>query len=212
MKPSSLRHPVAILRQICGLYQKEFADLIGCSRIYLQKIEQTPQHGGQRLSENLATRIFHETGISLAWLLAGDPKVPPVSRKGEPYTHQIYERVQAEKKWYDQPQPYFRLNSSLGFCAQLVAILESANAEKKYFMAEYKVGKALESLRNEFGQDPQIYPETTPRAVMFYPALKTVGKLLDHGQKQIDEGKQQLAEIKAERKRSSSQQRKKKRA
>jgi len=79
IKPSPLRHPVAIVRQICRLYQKEFAQLIGCSRIYLQKIEQTPQHGGQRLSEKLATRISHETGVSLTWLLTGDPNLPAVS-------------------------------------------------------------------------------------------------------------------------------------
>ena len=212
MKPSPLRHPVAIVRQICRLYQKEFAELIGCSRIYLQKIEQTPQHGGQRLSEKLATRISHETGISLAWLLTGDPNLPAVSGRGEPYTHQIYEHAQAEKKWFDQPQPYFRRNSALGFCAQLVAILESANAQKKYFMAEYKVGKALESLRNEFGQDLQLYPDTRARAVMFYPAVKILRKLRDHGQKQIDEGKQQPAALKARRKRASSQRQKKKRA
>jgi transcriptional regulator with XRE-family HTH domain len=213
MKLSPSRHPVAILRQICGLYQKEFADLIGCSRIYLQKIEQTPQHGGQKLSEKLATRIFTETHISLEWLLAGDPKAPPVSAKGEPYTLKIFERAQAEKEKGFFQHPIVRLTNAIGFCAQLVAILESAKAQKKYYMAAYKVGKALDSFRNEFGQNLQIYPVIhSPHLVIHARALEILRQLLDLGQKEVDKSNQRRATLIARRKRPSSQRRKKKRA
>lgn len=154
MRRSFRRHPVAILREKCGLYQKEFADLIGCSRIYLQKIEQTPAHGGQPLSPKLAQRIFHETGISLDWLRTGDPSAPAVSARGEDFTKAIYERAQAEKKYYDRPHPFFQNSDALNYCARIVAIMQSASKREKYYMAMWKLGAALNALRDEFGQGP----------------------------------------------------------
>jgi transcriptional regulator with XRE-family HTH domain len=153
MKRSSHRHPVAILREICGLYQKEFADLIGCSRIYVQKIEQTPQHSGQRLSEKLAQRIFHETGISLTWLLDGDPLAPPLSGRGEPYTRQTFERSQAEKIYFDRVADWQFSNDFLDFAGRLRAILARANQRKTYYMVAYQVRKFIDSLAEKHGED-----------------------------------------------------------
>jgi transcriptional regulator with XRE-family HTH domain len=153
MKPSSRRHPVAILREICGLYQKEFADLIGCSRIYLQKIEQTRQHGGQRLSEKLAQRIFHETGASLTWLLDGDPFAPPLSGRGEPYTRQTFELAQAEKIYYDRVPDWQFSSDFLDFVGRLRAILARANLQKTYYMVAYQVRKFIDSLGGKYGED-----------------------------------------------------------
>jgi hypothetical protein len=91
-------------------------------------------------------------------------------------------------------------------------------------MAAYKVGKALDSLRNEFGQNQQIYPVTNSSGVAYAPALEILGQLFDQGQKQVDESNQRLAVnsgyyvvkggtvVMARRKQPSSQQRKKKRA
>jgi hypothetical protein len=151
------------------------------------------------LDEGLATKLLTETHISPEWLLANDLKAPLVSAKGEPYTLEMFHRAQAEKKkgkgFFFQGHPYFRLTNAIGFCAQLFAILESASAQKQYFMAAYKVGRALDSLRNEFRQSLQIYPVTHSSFVIHPRALEILGELLDRG-----------------RKRFSSQQRKKKRA
>ena len=178
MKPSFRRHPVAVLREICGLYQKEFADLIGCSRIYLQKIEQTPQHGGQQLSEKLAQRIFHETGVSLSWLLGGNPSAPPISGSGEPYTKEIFERNQANKSYYDRPHPVFRNIDAIGFCARLIAILESAAKREKYYMALYKTHAALTSLQAEFGMDENLYQFAGPHHVNNSMAIALLQRVL----------------------------------
>ncbi len=174
MRRSFHRHPVAILREKCGLYQKQFADLIGCSRIYLQKIEQTPAHGGQPLSPKLAQRIFHETGVSLDWLRAGDPKARPVSSRGEEFTKAIYDRAQAEKKYYDRPHPFFQNNDALNYCAQIVAIMQSASKREKYYMAMWKLGAALNALRAEFGQEPGT--ESVKGQVDFLKPLIEQGK------------------------------------
>ena len=121
--------------------------------------------------------MFHETGISIDWLMKGDPNVEPISSRGEPYTREIYERAQAEKLPYDQPHPIFRNNDALGFCARLVAILESASGRKNYHMCVYKVHTALDSLQREFGIDEKLYQHSGPHSVnttMAVAALKQV--------------------------------------
>ena len=89
----------------------------------------------------------------------------PISGRGEPYTREIYERAQAEKLPYDQPHPIFRNNDALGFCARLVAILESASGRKDYHMCVYKVHTALDSLQREFGMDEKLYQHSGPHSV-----------------------------------------------
>ena len=192
------------------LGQAQFAEMIGWSVCKLQNIET----GRTKLNEELARKLFNETHISPEWLLANDPKAPLVSALGEPYTREMFDRAQAEKKkgkgFFDYP--IVHLTNAIGFCAQLVAILESAKARKDYYMAVYKVGKALDSLRNEFGQDFQIYDVTYSSLKIHPPALEILGHLLDRGQKEVDKSNQRLAALRARRKRSSSQRRKKKRA
>ncbi len=75
MRPSPLRHPVAVLRTIIGLGQKHLADLCSCSTRTIQAVEL----GNLKLSETLATKIAEATGASTAWLLKGDPAAPPES-------------------------------------------------------------------------------------------------------------------------------------
>jgi len=86
-------------------------------------------------------------------------------------------RNQAQKIPLDQPNPVFRNFDKLGFCARLIAILESASARKDYYMARYKVHTALDSLRREFGMDEKVYQHSAPHHVnnsMAIAALKEV--------------------------------------
>jgi transcriptional regulator with XRE-family HTH domain len=170
VKPSTLRHPVAVLRKICGLYQKEFADKIGCSRIYVQKIEQTPEHGGQKLSSKLAQRIFHETGVSLDWLLGGDPSAPPVSAKGEPYTRETYKKAQAQKIYSDRPKDWSFSMDFLSMAARLRSILANATGRDgkhrpAYFMAAYETRKFLDGLAKNYGED-STQPHSIDRDIL----------------------------------------------
>jgi transcriptional regulator with XRE-family HTH domain len=73
MKPSPLRHPLAILRTMIGLNQTEMADLCGCSSQSIQSVELLRM----RLSGKLATKISKATGISLEWLMDGNCEAPP---------------------------------------------------------------------------------------------------------------------------------------
>src|SRR3954447_19679671 len=73
MRPSPMRHTLAILRTTIGLTQKELAVLTGRAARTVQAIEL----GQLPLSEELALRIAKETGVDEGWLLEGDTSVPP---------------------------------------------------------------------------------------------------------------------------------------
>lgn len=160
------RSTVAVLRKACGLYQKEFADLIGCSVPYLQKIEQTAARGGKPLTARLAQSIWHQTGVSLDWLRKGDVKVPAISSRGEKYSEEIFIRAQAEKKAYDRPHPFFLNNDALQCCARAFGILRSARKGEKYYIAIYKLGSVLDKLELEFGREPGIEFTNTQIALL----------------------------------------------
>jgi hypothetical protein len=178
MRTSSQKTTAAVLRQKSGtkdisIKDVEWAKMLGRSVQAIHNIES----GRTKLRHELATKMYEETGISIDWLMKGDPTVPPISESGEPYTREIYERVQAQKTPYNQPHPMYRHYDKLGFCARLIAILESASARKDYYMARYKVHTALDSLRREFGMDEEVYQHSGPNDVnniMAIAALKEV--------------------------------------
>ena len=136
------------------------------------------ESGRLKLSQELAKRIFHETGISTVWLLNGDPTAPPVTGRGEPYTKEGFDRAQAEKIYYDRPNPIFRKIDALGFCARLVAILESASTKKDYYVALYKTHAALDSLQSEFGIDEKLYQHAGPHSVNEAMAVALLKQIL----------------------------------
>ena len=160
----------------------EMADLLQTSVSTIHSLES----GRLNLSPSLAKRMVHETGISLEWLLGKKPAAPPIGADGKPYTRATFERTQALKTGYNQPpvlrhlQLDLRFMDKLGFCARLIAILESASARKDYYLARYKVHTALDSLQREFGMDEKVYQDTSPYSynVHIESACKALEKVL----------------------------------
>ena len=68
-----MRHTLAVLRKTIGFTQKEMADLMGRSARTVQAIEL----GQLPLTQELALKLEHETGVEVAWLLTDNPDVPP---------------------------------------------------------------------------------------------------------------------------------------
>ncbi len=133
------------------MYQQDLASLVGCSRVYIQKIEQTPEFGGQKISPALAKRIAHETGISAAWLLNADPTAQPVDQSSKAYTHETFVRWRSDKL---KPKPYETAAIALGglvFYGLLRSILRTAQRTGDASIAYYKISRALESIAEEFG-------------------------------------------------------------
>ena len=98
MMPSPLRHPLAVLRQILGMSQAQLGALCGNSGRTIQAVEL----GKLSLSDGLAHRIAEATGVSLEWLLNGDPTAPPeadcpsgVRSPEQVYTREVYEAHRA---------------------------------------------------------------------------------------------------------------------
>lgn len=201
MSRSQKKSTLAVLRGVMGITAKQMAIRLGCGPDSIKSIEINRAD----LGEERAQKLFHDTGISLSWLLANDPNVPPVTSTGERYTHERFVQYKAKKKqFFDEQDPWFRLNNAIGFCAHLYAILESANAQKKYYMAAYKASEAIEALQKEFGQDLGLYPVINPNVVAFQPALEILGRLLDHGQKEVAESNRRLAALTKSQKKSGA--------
>jgi transcriptional regulator with XRE-family HTH domain len=168
------RTPAAVLRAILGIKAFEMAELIGCSPHTINSLET----GRMPLSEVIAGRMFNETEISPQWLLEGDPKAPPKSAYGEPYTKAIFDRAQAVKVERDNPSADRLMLDALDCAARLVAIFTSARARKEYYMVSYKARKAIEELGNEFGQDRAIYSPPVAE-IHRHPALRVLKKIRD---------------------------------
>src|SRR5262249_2739314 len=112
MKPISKKHKVGQLHARLNDFvkprayydQKDFAELIGCSRDTVVSLEATKwvraakgrkRDGGPRLrlSPSLAYRIARATGVSLPWLLDNDRDAPIVNYAGRPYTKEDFKRA-----------------------------------------------------------------------------------------------------------------------
>ncbi len=96
------RHTVAVLRKIAGLSQGELAAMVGRSKRTIQAIE----IGRLKLSEDLAVKIAHETGVTVQWLLEGDYNTPPrVAFSDSPFSRKIFEDTQAAITAGKNPNP-----------------------------------------------------------------------------------------------------------
>ena len=79
-----------------GMKVDEWAELLDRSPHTVHDLEA----GRLKLSPALAAKMNYESGISIGWLMDGDPEAPAVSADGRPYTKAIYEEVQARKKHF----------------------------------------------------------------------------------------------------------------
>lgn len=91
MRPSPLRHTLAVLRNVIGLTQKEMAALLECSVPTVQAIEL----GKLKLSQKLGARVAFQTAVSLRWLLEDDPSRPPEDDHDRPYNKRVFDQRQS---------------------------------------------------------------------------------------------------------------------
>lgn len=145
----STRHPVAVLRRICDLGQKELAALIGCKPISIQRIERNGGPNSLRLSEELATRIEIETGASVAWLLDGNPKAPAVLLNGKPLTLKAFEEHRARRQNTGRKS----LNPGMATIwtyLEIRSLYHSAARKPFGQLIAWKLQKAIEEIAKEF--------------------------------------------------------------
>jgi transcriptional regulator with XRE-family HTH domain len=164
MRPSPLRHPVAVLRDRIGLGQKELAQLVKKSIATIQAIEL----GKLRLSGDLAMKISVETGVDARWLLRGDPAAPPPpdmmiaqeylsGRPDKDYSKEVFERVRAARE--DKQSPiregeHTREEQIICLLFRLACFYSSARANGEEVMALYRLHNLEGDLAEEFGLLP----------------------------------------------------------
>src|SRR6266404_4602819 len=156
MRPSPLRHPLAVLRQIINLTQKQLANLAECSCPTIQAIEL----GKLQISAKLAQRIAYRTGINPGWLLANDVAQKPTLGDGTPFTKATFEMEQASLT-----RPAIRSGELEAIRLEIITVVErlAANCSSAYqtdrvWLWTYKVEVALAALEKEFGTDKSINP------------------------------------------------------
>jgi DNA-binding XRE family transcriptional regulator len=163
MRVSPLRHPLAVLRNILGLNQKEMGDIASCSSHTIQAVELK----NLELSEDLALRINAATGISVGWLLAGDPSAPPMTDDSPavPFTKETFElRASGRMSFHAHPLMHaYVLYSQL---ATLDGIYVSATRGGKWSLMNYRVEKFIAGMKADFGCDEV--------AVLNHTASKTI--------------------------------------
>lgn len=155
MRHSSLRHPVAVLRQITGLTQPAFAEIVLIPAGTLAKIES--RH--LPLSRENAQRISDNTGAAAAWLLAGDASKPPTLDAGRPeslsasapFTRESFERHRARI----EPNGSGGTFSLRAVHAELEAVAAAVKGGEQESLFRYKINKAVKALQREFGRSEE---------------------------------------------------------
>ena len=105
-----------------------------------------------KLSAALAAKMNYETGISIKWLMDGDPTAPPVTADGKPFTKEVYDNARARKKYFATVKDDDVRNTVTDVLRAYCAILVNANRKRKFHLAVYRTAKALAELRDEFGE------------------------------------------------------------
>jgi len=148
MRTSSKKTTVAVLRSIIGIKDLEMAELLKCSPATIHSLEL----GRLRLSEAMAIKIFHETGISYEWLVEGNPKKRPRDATGRPYTKASFEFAQATKVRRDCVSDFSFVTDFLGLAIRLRSFLAEANRRKGFCIAYYKVERFLSAVAKEYAE------------------------------------------------------------
>lgn len=153
MRLSPQRHTLAVLRVLIGLTQKELANLLKRSVVTIQKIEL----GKLPLGADLADEIAGQCDVDLQWLLENDVSKPPLDVWRQPYTKSTFEKRQAFlQAKCDGEDPAW---AKFGIWAQVteyLAIAGSAAKKNQFQLFNYKLRKAFNGLKAEFGFDFDI--------------------------------------------------------
>src|SRR4029453_4122728 len=150
MRTSSKKTTSAVLRSIIGIKDFEMGEILDCSPATIHSLES----GRLKLSDSLALRIAHETGVAIDWLLDGNPKVLPYAPNGTPFTRATFDRARSSKL----PMPFSREVmkevilpfATSEFSKGIASILDAAYAKGDAELATYKISRAISELAREF--------------------------------------------------------------
>jgi transcriptional regulator with XRE-family HTH domain len=169
MRNSPLKHPVAVLRTMLGLSQEEFGKEINLSRRTIQSIEL----GNLRLTEENALLIQQRIGVSIHWLLGGDPAVEPYfedeRERRVRYTREMYDELRAAKASglgivRPDTTPSRLHMGALATVHDWFPILSAARKAGKGDLAVFYLHKFLGEMRQQFGYDGAAADEISKKS------------------------------------------------
>jgi transcriptional regulator with XRE-family HTH domain len=133
----------AVVRAELALSLQEFADLIGKSPSTVESLE-----GGRlALSEKTALAISKKTGVSLKWLLDGNPSAPMTNSNDEGWTIRAWEKGASEATYLllKNEEPLDALNT------RIRKLLEGQAVDPDRFMIVVsRIYRFLDKLEKEF--------------------------------------------------------------
>jgi len=164
MRRSPKRHPLAILRAIIQLRQKEIAEIIDCPLSTYQKLELGKSPLTEEETGKLFQRISFQTRVSFSYLMNGDPKGPVVDQAGNPYTKEVFSAVRADlKKARTSAVGRFDIDSTIaGLICRLLGIVFRAHRGKEFAACTYKISEALNEVARRFPLDAKFEEEAKP--------------------------------------------------
>lgn len=162
------------MRTMLGLSQGEFGKEINLSRRTIQSIEL----GKLRLTEENALLIQQRIGVSIHWLLGGDPAVEPYfedeRERRVRYTKEMYDELRAAKASGlgivrpDTTPSRLHVNA-LATVHDWFPILEAARKAGKKDLAVYYMHKFLAGMRERFGYDGEAAAAISNKAKLIEP-------------------------------------------
>jgi transcriptional regulator with XRE-family HTH domain len=188
----ALRHVLGKIRLECQLNQPQLGKLLGVAPITVQKIEQ----GRLGLSEDLAGKAESELDVAAAWLLANDPKTPPVTPRGGKWSKDFFEFAQGSRFFLLEKGKRgnrYRINTGLApegaaneftaylaadYSAQIHAMLEGCKASPRQGVLVHRLKQMLESLAEDFRPDKATLNQYAPK-------IAKLEKAFDRKSKQI---------------------------
>ena len=165
---SQKKTSVAVLRTQLGLTVEEFAKLIGKSVSTVTSLET----GRLNLSEETAYDIYTQTGVSMKWLLDGNPKEKPYMIEDDskrPYTKDLFERIQAHLKrgitYTTNPARILPL--ALSEIGDWISVRTKAVNAGNYELAYYLLRNFLDQLVERLGKDDEATAQLNEKARLY---------------------------------------------
>ena len=164
---SNLKTTAAVLRSITEERDSVWAKMLGKSVHTIRHLEA----GSLKLSAAMAAKMNYASGISIKWLMDGNPSAPPITADGTPYTKEIYENARARKEYFATVKDDDVRSTVRDALRLYCAILVNANRKRNFHLAVYRTAKALAELRDEFGEAKDFAGLDTVLAYVLEPYL-----------------------------------------
>jgi transcriptional regulator with XRE-family HTH domain len=180
-----MRHVIADVRIKAGLSQAQLSEILDCSVVTVQRIEQ----GTLSLSENLAKKAQKILDVSADWLLANNPKERAVTPRDDVWTKDSFELTQqtppghsyvihhgVPAKTAAAAKNAFTVLKGYEACGRIRTMLERTKGLPKQGILLHRLNKALNDLEEDFNPDKTLLEELQPK---IGAARKAFEKILD---------------------------------